>query len=220
MTESVSVRGAGGLFDRGPRPEGWSQLISEGRRRNVLEVEKVVPYPRSGRKPCSKCKKWKSWDADDRELSDFPVARSKLKSGLVRFYPKGECRSCAADRCAAYRDRLRAEGTYGEACRRWGENRPKRKPKKRPPEETVYVNAEPLMRWLEPLIEEYDEWVGRPDALRNMIGDLANHPPLTPYQRDHLRQIEQRGRVRIRTADTLLLALDQPHVLAVLYGDS
>lgn len=102
---------------------------------------------------------------------------------------------------------------------------PPRKFKSKRTGTSVVVNAEPLLRWLEPFMEEnakitkrLDDHVN--DATRDVMGGKAVETIFTPNQWRILKAAKQRGNIYDTTADAILTHLGYPHMLEVLYGEA
>jgi hypothetical protein len=164
-----------------------------------------MPHPRSGRKQCTRCKEWKTWDVDDKHANEFKLSKRKNVDGSVRVYPAGECKACGNQRAAEYREKLRKEGELAERQRKWNANRdpehrkryqreyqreqrrregiPERGPWKRYRNEApTLVPIEPLRAWLLAHIREtgamHAELEARASLPANTIKNLL-HPHRT-----------------------------------------
>lgn len=83
----------------------------------------------------------------------------------------------------------------------------------------TWLNAEPLLRWLEPLLEADEAWLSRSDAKRNGIGGSEGGRPLLASERLLLSRSRSSGLIKDSAADALLLRLGRPDIFAALYGD-
>lgn len=89
--------------------EERGRRISEGKIAADRRQREVLPPLMQGRKQCSRCHKWKSYDLENPDLSEFPRQRKRRKDGSVYQYPKSECRECDRKRKKADRERLKQE---------------------------------------------------------------------------------------------------------------
>lgn len=101
--------------------EETKKKISEAKIRSYEKLREQYPE-RPDKKRCSQCKEWKSVDYNDTKLSEFPIRKRKIASG-VNFYPAGECKACNAERSAKWRENKRAEGVLTERQKEWSSRR-------------------------------------------------------------------------------------------------
>lgn len=79
-----------------------SQSMIERHRRYREEY----PAPRVGRKRCSMCEEWKTYNLDDPFVSDFSIVRRYRKDGEFSLHPKSNCRPCEVVRVRRYEIRV------------------------------------------------------------------------------------------------------------------
>lgn len=96
--------------------EAQKEKISKGKIEAFKKREAGHKYELPKTKICSKCGKRKSAD-------QFLIKKKTLKSGVKREYLAGECRKCAGERAAKWREDRRWEDQMGKINRRYDENR-------------------------------------------------------------------------------------------------
>lgn len=216
-------RRANGTFARGAMPEDAKRAISEGQARRHARVrEGEVGQPEPERKRCTQCGEWK-----DRK-EEFPQRRRELKSGVTRIYPAGECSGCQAERSAAYREKLRQDGTLAERQREWNSRRDREErnryqreygatrrrqkgaaargpwKKYRGGRQATLLDPAPLLEWLE----------GYRRARVMSVSELTRR--LGVDERD-LRRWRAGQRITLAAVDQITSALERPELAATLY---
>lgn len=208
-----------GRFTGAPLPETMKQKISKGQQARHARNDSLFPPLTTGVKKCSACKRIKVYNIEDSSLSQFSIKSRNLADGRKRKYPAARCKTCEATRAAAYKAKLQQEGTYLQKQKEWNKNRNKTKrqryqreygaarrrqqgatprgpwKKYRTTDKRVKLNAEPLLRWIEPLDVHL----------------------LTDEQRKALRRAKTTGQITDVTTDEILTRLKTPHAMATLY---
>jgi hypothetical protein len=211
--------------------------ISEGKREAFRRRQDSVDRP--DKKKCTRCGKWKKLDWEDFSKSEFLMRKQNLASGVVGIYPSGECRSCSAERSAAWRENERAAGRLSGRQRKWTRTKFRKNPRRFRARQREYqaalrrkkgmkpglpwkcyreqglggeIPAEPLSNWLKMMLKD----------LGISIEEMASTLEMDP---GHLRRIVnlvgENGKplinVKVATADRIFVAFDRPDVMAVLY---
>lgn len=85
------------------------------------------------------------------------------------------------------------------------------------------INAEPLLRWLEPFIDAHariNQRLNRKLHSTNALGELAVEQIFTPNHWRIITMAQERGSLYDTSADAILSAIGYPHMFSALYGDA
>lgn len=92
--------------------------------RTYERARELHPPPMQGRKKCNDCGKWKHFDLENSEASEFQPQKKRRKNGEAYYYPKSYCRLCDQKRKKRSREKVKAEDPerWQEMQKRWREN--------------------------------------------------------------------------------------------------
>ena len=193
---------------------------------------KLLPQVTEGRKRCLRCQRMKRWNIENKYTSEFYVEKRRLKSGVVRFYPKSECKECANARVAEWREKERAEGRLSERQHQWNKRRDTQrtqllrkerrsfdaerqsKPvRTRQLEDTRQIREDntAFLEWL----DEYKALTGTSD--RYIARALEARFGISNGDRRLRAVCQGQERVTIDFVDKIGVALDQPFLVSLLY---
>ncbi len=214
-----------------PLTQSHRQRISEGKIEAFLEREKEHEYHYPKSKRCSQCRKRKSSD-------QFLKKKTKLKSGLTRYYLASECKKCSAKRGKRWRDSHKAKGTSSDLYRRYEKNRsPKSKKYQRqlnrendairrrdkgmksrakpePENAGKRLPREPFIVWLKEELEKRGISEGEL-ATMSGIDDSRIHKIIEGRELGSSAYT----RISLSTVDKILVGLDREEMLTILYPE-
>jgi hypothetical protein len=175
------------------------------------------------RKQCTICKDWKA-------AKEFGKKKRKTKSAGVRVYLASECKQCAKERRAAWREEKRKSGELAALQEKWNANRdpehrreyqreysrarreragvPARGPWK------CYRKDSPQLRLIAaPFLEWMDEWLA---VTGENIENLCERAGV-PSRRVREWRMGPSARAQLGSLDKLAVAMGMPDQIAVLY---
>lgn len=195
---------------------------------------RLLPQVETGSKRCSVCQQHKPFDINNKHASAFHLDRRTLRDGTLRVYPKGECKDCARQRVARWREQERAAGRMKERQRRYNQNRDQQLhaalrrerrafereqrtgrgadgARQRPDLSQTRRDNQPFLQWL----TEYQAATG---MSQQSIARMMNARFGSKDAARRLREVARgQARVTIEFVDRVAVALDQPQLVTLLY---
>jgi uncharacterized protein YlaI len=196
--------------------------ISAARRAHTIEKPHVLPEE----KKCSKCGEVKPRD-------DYTTITRKLKTtGEVREYLRSWCKQCERSRIADFRERKREEGTWSEYARRQAESI-KKDPERREHRRRYQREWSAAKRRREGAkanggwkryrdrnrealpIDPFSAWLAQ-RAERLGLKEKQLRRIIRKWDGDNNKEIKL---VSLHVIDRIIIALDYPELLSVMYHD-